>query len=282
LGAVRLTIGAIDCQLLSDGEGIYTRDLLFNAAPPDELDVAVRGWEDEKGRIFTPYHCLLLRTGEKIAVVDTGLGDLADQLEIPAGRLRESLTAAGVSPAEVDLVIVSHGHPDHIGGLTAETGGRRRPVFPNARHFFWQTEWQFWTSEEGLAQVPDMLAGPARLNLPPLQAAGLVETIDEETDVLPGVRLLPAPGHTPGHLVVAMTSGRAGAIYIADTVVHDLNFEHPDWVSMFEAIPALAVQTRRRLLDRAAEERVPVIGFHLSAPGRVQKAGQAYRFIPME
>jgi glyoxylase-like metal-dependent hydrolase (beta-lactamase superfamily II) len=139
----------------------------------------------------------------------------------------DSLAASGITAGQVDLVIISHAHLDHVGGLTVPAGGRRIPVFTRARHYFWRAEWDFWTSGAGLAQVLQELANTARTHLPPVHRAGLVELVSQDIEVLPGVRLLPAPGHTRGHLVVALTSGRDGALYLGDAVLDEANFAHP-------------------------------------------------------
>lgn len=174
-------------------------------------------------------------------------------------------------------MIISHAHLDHLGGLTGPAGGGRVPVFTRARHYFWQAEWDFWTSGEGLAQVPEELADAARTHLPPLRQAGLVGLVSEETEVLPGVRLLPAPGHTPGHLVVAVTSGHDGALYLGDAILDEANFPHPGWVSVVEWNPSMAVATRTALIDKAIAEYWLLIGFHLAARGYPERADGHYR-----
>lgn len=119
-----------------------------------------------------------------------------------------------------------------------------------------------------------------RLHLPVLAAAGLVDLADRELDVLPGVRLIPAPGHTPGHLAVVMTSGRSGAIYLGDVITDPLLFDHPDWLTAAEAIPALSLATRKRLIERAARQHLLVAAFHLPSVGRVELTGDRTRFVP--
>jgi len=189
----------------------------------------------------------------------------------------DSLAAAGITADQVDLVIISHAHSDHIGGLTAAAGGRRVPVFTRARHYFWRAEWDFWTSGQGLAQVPEELADAARTHLPPVHRAGLVELVSGETEVLPGVRLLPAPGHPPGHLVVALTSGRDGAFYLGDAIIDEANLAHPDWVTVIEWNPPMAIATRTALIDKAIAENRLLIAFHLAARGYAERADGNYR-----
>jgi glyoxylase-like metal-dependent hydrolase (beta-lactamase superfamily II) len=275
----RVSVGSIECLLLSDGEGVYTSDLLFGEPPADELEAALEGWRHADGSVRTPYHCLLVRAGDRTILIDTGLGDFAEVIGSPAGQLSGSLAEAGVAPDGIDVVVISHGHPDHIGGLTHGPPDARVPIYASARHYVNADEWRFWTTDEGLAQVPDVMSTPARTNLPPLEAAGLVEIVDGEHDVVPGVRLIPAPGHTPGQLTVAITSGGGSLLYAADVISHDLGFEHPDWQGPFEAIPELSKQTRRTLLEDAVRSRTIWVGFHLSGPGTVEKSGDAYRLV---
>lgn len=224
----RFTVGSIECQIVPDGVVMYDPADLAATVPAAEIAAAVGAELNDKGEMAVPYNCLLIRSGGRVALVDAGLGaEAATQWGEPAGHLLDSLAATGVGADEVDLVIVSHAHLDHIGGLTMADGGERVPVFARARHYFCAAEWNFWTGD-GLSHVPDELADGARTHLPPLRAAGLVEMVDEPTEVLPGVRLLPVPGHTAGHMVVALTSDNEGALYLGDAVLDEANFAHPD------------------------------------------------------
>ena len=271
------TVGSIECQVLPDGFAMYSPGDLAPGVPDQQIISALKTPVDENGQMAVPYNCLLIRAGDRIALVDTGLGaEAALQFGAPAGRLMESLTASGIAADQVDIVVISHAHPDHIGGLTAESDTGRVPVFSRARHYFWQAEWDFWTDADGLAQVPDM-ADAARMHLPPVQHAGLVELVSAETDVLPGVRLLPAPGHTPGHIALAITSGSEGAIYLGDAVLDEANYEHPDWVSVVDAIPHLTIATRRYLIEKAIRENRLLVAFHMTARGYARRANGTYR-----
>jgi glyoxylase-like metal-dependent hydrolase (beta-lactamase superfamily II) len=276
-GARKLFVGTLECWLLSDGRNPYRRETLFANVPPDERDRAVQSYLDADGFVPTTYSCLAVRSGGRLALIDTGLGDLAEPDE-PVGKLRESLAGAGIAPQEVDVVVISHGHPDHVGGLTLDRDGTRTPTYARARHHLWQEEWDFWTTSasDGL---PEIMRTPARTAFAVLEQAGLIETVPDETDILPGVRLVPAPGHTPGHAVVAISSGGERLLYLADTVVHELDFEHPEWLSAFDAIPNVTIQTRRRLLGQAARDGVPIVAFHVGH-GRVSSVDGAYRFDP--
>jgi glyoxylase-like metal-dependent hydrolase (beta-lactamase superfamily II) len=276
----RFSTGTIECELLSDGAAHYAADLLATNVSVEHLRVALGERLDEQGRFLAPYNPLLVRTDGKLILVDAGLGELAQTVGEPAGRLMTSLRSAGVAPPDIEAVVLTHCHPDHIGGLTEIRNGERVPVFANAHHYIWQTEWDFWTSEESLARLPDMLAAPARVQLPPLQAAGLIEPIGSETEVAHGVHLLPAPGHTPGHAVVSIRSGTDSALYAGDVVLDRLNFDHPEWYTLFDALPEVMIATRMRLLEMASREGTIFVGFHIG-PGRVSKRGAAFQLEPL-
>jgi glyoxylase-like metal-dependent hydrolase (beta-lactamase superfamily II) len=268
-----LTIGEITCHIISDGHAAYTPQFLFANADRDVLDPAIRDRLDEDGNIATPYHCLLLQTPDGNVLVDTGLGRQAAAVGAPAGHLPTMLASAGFSPTNIDIVVVSHAHPDHIGGLITDGA----LAFPAARHIMSRTEWEFWTSEDTLAQLPEMLAAPARALLPPLLSANVLDLADGETDILTGVQLLPAPGHTPGHCVVAVTSRGASLTFLADTIIDELQLRHPHWISAVDLSAEDTVRTRKRLLDRAATEGSMVMAYHMAANGHIERHGDTYQ-----
>lgn len=278
----RFSIGSIDCETVTDGTNQYDIELVFAGVPAEALPDFGADELDEQGRLIVPYNPLLVRVAGKLVLIDAGLGDSAGELGSSAGRLQESLRRTGVRPEEIDIVIVTHAHPDHIGGLTQSSGTARRLVFSAARHVFWRSEWEFWTSADTLAALPDVLAGPARVHLPVLRASGQLELVDREADILPGLRLVSAPGHTPGHVCVALSSEGQQAIFAADVVAHESNFEHPQWMTAFESDPAMALTTRGRVYAQAADSGSLFIAFHLAAAGRVERAGDGYRFQHQE
>jgi glyoxylase-like metal-dependent hydrolase (beta-lactamase superfamily II) len=230
----------------------------------------------EDGRVPFSVNCVLLRVGDRTILIDTGAGRdtplLMQRYGGGCGLLLDNLQKLGVAPEDIDTVIISHAHGDHVGGATVSTSDDDiRPTFPEALYWLWAEEWTYWTTPEALAERPFL----AR-KLPPLLAHGQVELADEEIEVAPGVRLIPAPGHTPGHLCVSITSGQEMAIYTGDLLHHDCQLEHPEWSPMFDLLPEVSAASRQRILAEAHRDRAVLITAHLPTPGIVRPTAQGY------
>ncbi len=284
----RFKLGDFQCIAVSDGIHTYAPPtfpppaiFLFTNAPREHLEQTLRKhnlYLEQWAKWVSPYICLVINTGEHRVLVDTG----ADGLAPSTGKLLQNLQAVGIAPEDIDTVILTHGHPDHIGGNTDSEG---RPAFPGARYVMSKDEWEFWTSGQAEAKlnehVREVLLKFACKNLPPIQ--GQLELVDHETEIVSGIRALAAPGHTPGHMALAISSGGEQLLCISDAVLHPIHLEQPEWYSAVDFAPEQVVATRRRFLKRAAAEKALVLAFHFPFPGlgHVSQSGDTWQWQPI-
>jgi glyoxylase-like metal-dependent hydrolase (beta-lactamase superfamily II) len=270
----RFQVGSLECVALSDGAYTYEAARFFANADAAEVAAALARHGLAGGRIPSPYTCLLVEAGGARVLLDTG----GAGWDPGVGRLRESLRLAGVEPSSIDVVVLTHGHPDHIGG-NAEHGV---PVYAAARHVMAADEWAFWSSPDTLARLPEKFQAIAKANLPPL--AGLMDLVDGEQEVVPGIRVLPTPGHTPGHLAVVVEDGGDELLYISDAALHPIHLEHPGWYPVYDIDPPCALASKRMLFDRAARQGSLVLAYHFDpfpCLGHVREAGEGWRWEPL-
>lgn len=232
------------------------------------------------GVLPVSFTVLLVNTGSKLILIDAGT---AGQVAETAGTMLKSLAVAGVAPEQIDTVIISHFHPDHIDGLKTEDGAK---VFPRAEILVPEPEWAFWM-DNGY-----MNAAPQRIKLYFRNArrvfadiAGEVTRFAPGAEVAPGIRSIAAYGHTPGHTAFAIASGQESLLAMSDAVRDPVLFaRYPDWQPLFDMDGPQAVATRRRMLEQAAADRMLVEAYHFPFPafGHIARHGRGYEFVPRQ
>lgn len=282
--AYRFRIGAFNALVVSDGQIGFPA---YPAYAPNATEAEVRAALTRNFMDPVTYtldsNVLFVDTGRHRVLIDAGW---AQAFNPAVGHAASRLAAAGVDPGSITTVVLSHGHPDHIGGLT--TGEAARATYPNAEIVISEADWAQWTAatiDFGQMLIGDdfkpVFAGVAQRNLVGLRDR--VRRVPFGREVVPGVTLEAAPGHTPGHAVVRIASGSDTLLYTADCF-HDQAFDldQPGWRTAFDLDPAQAEATRRRILDQAAADRLLLLGYHLPFPAlaHVVRQGAAYRWMP--
>jgi glyoxylase-like metal-dependent hydrolase (beta-lactamase superfamily II) len=278
-GVYRLKVANVEVTILNDGwlalpTKLFSGDQeraqkMLEAAflPTDATITSVNEW--------------LVNMGDRLVLIDTGTSNVY----LPTlGRMAKNLAAAGVEPAAVDAVVISHLHPDHVAGaLTTD----KAIAFPNATIHLSEPELAFWSNEEIYAKVPKD-AKPffdiARASIKPYQDAGKLFTFKDGAEVVPGLTAVAAPGHTPGHTMFRLSSNGSDLLIVVD-ILHNvaLQFAEPDRSMAFDVDQALAATTRKKVLDMVATDKSLVAFTHLPFPGvgHVARADSGYRWMPL-
>jgi glyoxylase-like metal-dependent hydrolase (beta-lactamase superfamily II) len=225
-----------------------------------------------------PFTVLLVNTGTRLILLDTGTAG-----QFPggtSGSLIENLAAGGIAPAAIDAIVISHFHPDHINGIKTKDD---ELVFPNAEILVPAPEWDYWMDDARLSTAPQALKGYF-LNVRRVFKNVKVTQYQPGKEVAPGITSIAAYGHTPGHTAFAVASGSQSMLVLSDVTNHPWLFlRHPEWQASFDMDGAMAVDTRRRLLDQAAADKMLVQGYHFPFPacGHVTKSGANYDLVPI-
>lgn len=281
-----LTIGEFECAIVTDGSFAYPSPgrTFFVNADRAELRTALErhGIDPETWETYvSPYPCLVVRTAGHSVLVDTGGGEVGAH----TGKLQTNLEALGVTSEDVDTVVLTHIHPDHVGGNLTADGD---PAFPNARYLVPDSEYEFWLNEPELsglrlpAPIKETMIAVAEEQVRPLGDT-LERLPDEMTEIVPGVRTIPAPSHTPGHIAIEVDSTDETLLHLVDLVFFPVHIEHPEWFAAFDLDPETVVSSRRQLLARAAEPDTLVMAHHFAPPGlgQVRSTETGYAWVPL-
>jgi len=280
-GVYKYKVGSIEVTAVYDGIWRKPHDPTFikNATVEDTKEaLAKAGLTTEFMPI--PLTVVVLKIGDKYVMIDSGSG--VGQWQANATNLPSNMKAAGIDRGQISTILVSHFHPDHVWGLMEK--GTNAAVFPNAELIVSSTEYKWWTDPGRVEKLPEGRRPAGKRIGDVFPTWKNWKLVENNAEVAPSVRLLAAPGHTPGHSAFLVTSGRDQLMVSNDAMyVPALLAPHPDWQGAYDQDGATAVTTRRKLIDRVIADKMMVCGAHFPFPGRgtFTKDGDVYAFAPL-
>lgn len=281
-GFKKLKVG--EMEVISLNDGVSRRPLVaefVKNAPLDEVKALLTSQNLPTNYIDIPFTTFLVVNGNQRYLMDTGFANNGGPT---TGKVIANMAAAGYKPEDINNVVISHFHGDHINGLLYKDGSL---VYPNAKVHVPAGEYAFWMDKERLEKASAGLKGAmtnAQRVFNKIPAEKLVK-FESGKDVAPGITSVAAFGHTPGHSLFTVKSGGQSFIYVADiTNVPELFARNPDWAVMFDMDPEMARQSRRKIFDMIVKDKMTVGGFHFpgSAIGTIAPSGNGYQFTPMK
>jgi glyoxylase-like metal-dependent hydrolase (beta-lactamase superfamily II) len=272
-------VGNLDCTVISDGTVRFDVGAVFGLVPRKLWEPVAGDLVDEDWRIPLGLNCLLVRDGDTNVLIDTGMGKTVTKALQESvfvgdyGYLLEGLAADGVRPEDIDVVVNTHLHADHCGWNTLrQEGDECVSTFPRARYYLQKGEYDDASNpnERTRATYQDYL-------FKPVEAAGQLEIVDGEAQVSPSIRMFETPGHTHHHASLAISSAGETAIYIGDMVQHPAQLGRYAWVSAFDLLPMVSIETKRKLIEDAAAKNTLLIVVHNPFPGVGHMVGEGTR-----
>lgn len=281
VGIDKYKVGSIEVVAAADGVNIFPLpDKFVTNAEKSDVVKALQAAGLDGDKLSIPFNPIAFTNGNRIVVIDTGMGPAANEKTPAVGNFVKNITAGGIDPNKVTDVVISHFHGDHINGLLNGTN----PTYPNAQVWVPAPEWKYWTDEGELARAPDGRKS-AFANVKRVFADGLknkVTQFEHGKEVVPGLTAMATPGHTPGHTSFILASGSDNVFVQSDvTNIPALFVTNPGWHAMFDMDANQAEATRRRVFDMVAAEKMLVQGFHYPFParGHIEKAGNGYKLV---
>jgi glyoxylase-like metal-dependent hydrolase (beta-lactamase superfamily II) len=279
-GFFRLQVGDLEVTALSDGVTVF--DPHWLTGKKATMDGVEKAFHEDPHLLDGAENGFMVNTGKQLILVDAGAGTWFGGGAF--GRLANSLRSAGYTPDQVDLVLVTHLHSDHIGGLTTQDGTR---VFPNANVYVAKAESDFWLSPEIAAKAPkdaQPFFQSAQAIAAPYIKAGKWHTFSGSEPIVDGMQLVPLPGHTPGHTGYEFSSKGQKILFWGDIIhAQRVQLQHPEVTVVFDIDPTEAAATRNQLLPKLAREDIVIAGPHMLFPGlgRLRKEGRGYFWAPV-
>ncbi len=278
-----------DAEVIALYDGIWEKAhdaKYFGNATTEQVKKALADAGLPTAFVSIPITVFAIRVNGKLILCDAGGGDQVQAFNpksvFLSGKMMANMKAAGIDPKEVETILVSHFHPDHIFGLLEKK--TNMPVFPNAEIILSSTEYKWWTDPSLLGRLPEARRPLAKRIQGVIPNWKNVLPVDGEDEVVPGIRFVKCPGHTPGHTAFLLSSGNEQLMLSNDAAyVPALSIAHPQWHGAFDQDGATAEASRRKLLDRVVTDQMLICGAHFPWPGlnRIARDGSSYTLTPL-
>jgi glyoxylase-like metal-dependent hydrolase (beta-lactamase superfamily II) len=280
VGFHRFTVGDVEVTAIYDGIWRKPHDPTFirNASVEDTKEALAKAGQTTDFMPI-PLTVYVLKIGDRLIMCDAGSG--VGQWQANATHLPANMMAAGIDYRQIGTVLISHFHPDHVWGLMEK--GTNAPVFANAELVVNATEYNWWTDSGRVDKLAEGRRPAGKRIADVFPTWRNWRLVGDGAEVAPGIQLIAAPGHTPGHSVLIVSSGKDQLMISADTMyVPALLAPHPDWQGTYDQDGPTAITTRRKIIDRAIADKMAIVGSHFPFPGSgtFVKDGNAYAFTP--
>jgi glyoxylase-like metal-dependent hydrolase (beta-lactamase superfamily II) len=280
-GFIAYKVGAAEVTALYDGIWEKPHDPAFIAnASVEDVKAAMVKAGLPADFVSIPFTVVVVKTGGKTIMCDSGTGG---QVQPTAGKLAANMKAAGIDPAKIETILISHCHPDHIFGLMEKD--TNKPLYPNAELIISDVEYKFWTDPAVIDRLPEARKGLARRIQAVFPTWKNIRQVEGEPEVAPGIRFVSSPGHTPGHRAFHLSSGSSQLMISNDTAyVPALVVSNPGWHGQYDQNATMAEESRRKLLDRVIADKIMICGYHFPFPGggTISKDGAGYALTVMK
>jgi glyoxylase-like metal-dependent hydrolase (beta-lactamase superfamily II) len=274
----RFSVGDAEVTVVSDGAlGLGDPKGTFTGVPDDQIRKMLSDNFLSPTSVVLEQNSPIVNFGDKLVLFDTGCGT-ATGFGPATGRQQKSMKEAGIRPEDIDAVVFSHGHVDHIGGVVDDNN---KVLFPNAQYYIAQNDFEYWTDYAKAGDKMKAFVDHAKKNLTPVRDR--IVFYKDGQEFLPGVQALAAPGHTVGHTIFMISSGGKQFAYLADLTHHPiLLLEKPRMEFAYDTDPKQAAESRVKMLDMLAANKIPVLAYHYPWPGvgHVAKTGEGFHYVP--
>jgi glyoxylase-like metal-dependent hydrolase (beta-lactamase superfamily II) len=280
-GVYRHKLGDLELTQISDGNVTFPlADGFVTNADKAAVNAALEAAFLPRDQVTIIFNPMVVNNGSKLVLIDTGYGAAGPKT---AGQLVTNMGAAGIDPKTIDIVVISHLHPDHINGLVGADGGI---AFPNAEIKMPAKEVAYWMDDGNMSRAPAGRMADYFKNVRRVMGvvSSKVTNYEWDKEVAPGITAIPTVGHTPGHTSFVIASGSARLLVQSDVTNHPALFvRNPGWSAVFDLDGPQAIETRRKFYDMAVAEKTLIAGFHYPFPslGHVEKDGTSYRLVPI-